>query len=452
MSKIVEIFKDICYYYHHTVVPFAVVYSLNLVLRRAASRRSVFSTLRAEHACCTILFRLTLITLQRTKVSLCDIMFASAYIRSFCAAKGTARIIFLKGDRAMVIRDGKVIFLNEDMKFVDKFGIMEATDMVLDFCSTHSFPLVYDTFQLAGILGVKHQKMFRYIKDIKNLYHECEIPKANGTVRRLNVPCLRLRNIQRRIAGTILSQLPTSNYAKAYRLGVSLKSNAQPHVGKKYILKMDITDFFGSISFDQVYSAAFNTRNFPKNIGVMLTTLCCYDGYLPQGAPTSPALSNLVLKNFDNCIGSWCEQRGISYTRYCDDMTFSSDKPLYVCFEKVSRMLQEMGFTVNAKKTKFITAKNRMSVTGLTVNEKVSVSKEYKRNLRQEIYYVLKFGLKSAILDANRTDFIDERGRALEYKYFCSLYGKICYILSIEPQNKWFGEVFKKFEKHRQEI
>lgn len=142
------------------------------------------------------------------------------------------------------------------------------------------------------------------------------------------------------------------------------------------MLKLDIADFFGSIRFDQVYSAAFNTRYFPRQIGVMLATLCCRKDALPQGAPTSPALSNVVMRHFDQSIGRWCERRGISYTRYCDDMTFSSDKPLFVVYQKAKTILEEMGFELNEKKTRFVTNANRQSVTGLTVNEKVAVSGE----------------------------------------------------------------------------
>ena len=161
---------------------------------------------------------------------------------------------------------------------------------------------------------------------------------------------------------------------------------------------------------------------------MLLTSLCCYKGALPQGAPTSPALSNLVMRNFDNNIGRWCDKRGIAYTRYCDDMTFSSDKPLYHVYQKVQKMLADMGFELNEKKTRFVTNASRQSVTGLTVNEKVAVSRDYKRRVRQEVYYALKFR---------------ETGDAEKRR----LIGKISYILQIEPGNTQFQTALEQVRK-----
>ena len=118
---------------------------------------------------------------------------------------------------------------------------------------------------------------------------------------------------------------------------------------------------------------------------------------LPQGAPTSPALSNLVMRNFDTNMARWCQRRAIVYTQYCDDLTFSADRPLFAVYSKAKNMLAEMGFDLNEAKTHFITNAGRQSVTGLTVNEKVSVPAGYKRSLRQEVYYALRFGLADGI-------------------------------------------------------
>ena len=170
---------------------------------------------------------------------------------------------------------------------------------------------------------------------------------------------------------------------------------------------------------------------------MLLTRLCCRQGVLPQGAPTSPALSNLVLRNFDNSLGKWCASRGIAYTRYCDDMTFSSDRPLYAVYRKARGMLEQMGFRLNDGKTRFITNANRQSVTGLTVNAKVSVSRDYKRRLRQEVHYVLKFGLAEHILRSVPCA-LTEGGLPNAGKYYRSLLGRVGYVLQIEPENAWF--------------
>lgn len=348
----------------------------------------------------------------------------------------------------MIIDGTKVIFQREDFNFVKKFGLLEATDMVLNYRTLNDLPFIYDSYQLAAFLGLNHKYMFYFIRsDIRDSYKQITIKKKNGGDRTIHAPYYdTLFYAQKRIHKEILAKLPVSKYATAYKKGAKLTGNAEPHVGKRYLLKLDITDFFGSIRFEQAYSAAFNTKYFPKFVGVTLTKLCCLNRVLPQGAVTSPALSNLVMKNFDDNIGSWCEKHGISYTRYCDDMTFSSDKPLYAVYSKAKYMLQNMGFELNERKTHFITNSCRQTVTGLTVNEKVMVSREYKRSLRQELHYVFKYGA----IDAFRHIFCDKylgklRPHTLYYLY--SLLGRTRFVLSVEPDNEYFKTALQKLNE-----
>lgn len=332
----------------------------------------------------------------------------------------------------MYIQDGTITFEAMDMWFVKRFGMESATEMVLDYTSQNDLPFVYDTHQLAHFLHLPRHRLFRWFRDTSSCYLPVELPKKGGGVRHLHVPNATLKNVQRRILHEILLHLPISPYATAYVKGKRLSDNAVPHCGHRYLLKLDITDFFGSIRFDQVYSAAFNTTRYPKLIGVMLTALCCYEDVLPQGAPTSPTLSNVVMRQFDNRIGEWCKKRGITYTRYCDDMTFSADIPLYTVYRKVHSMLGDMGFSLNEKKTRFVTRASRQSVTGLTVNEQVAVSSDYKRDLRQQVHYALKFGFADAL-----TKRSDRAFRNAEH-YAHHLIGCVRYVLQIEPHNTWF--------------
>lgn len=340
----------------------------------------------------------------------------------------------------MKIDNEKIIFHDSDMKFVRQSGIKEALQTVIDFRAANpKLPFLYDTDQLSYFFVGNSKRLFDLFRNCEQHYYTVELKKKNGKSRLLHVPDEELKRAQRMILHKILKCFTASDHATAYVRRKSLTDNANPHVGKRYLLKLDITDFFGSITFDHVYRAVFNSKYFPKQIGVILTSLCCCNDVLPQGAPTSPYISNIVMCEFDDCLGSWCKKHGVAYTRYCDDLTFSSNQPLFHVYQKVRSMLECMGFAINESKTHFVTNANRQSVTGLTVNEKVSVSAEYKRKLRQAVHYVLRYGSDDCILHTNKTEFITN-GVPDEEKYLQHLIGRVNYVLQIEPNNTWFGK------------
>ncbi len=359
----------------------------------------------------------------------------------------------------MKSENGKVIFENGDFPMLQKIGpIWSAVAFARHREST---PFIGDTYQLSALLGINHAELFRILKKPSAFYDRYSIPKKTGDRRRICAPIDSLKRVQRVILDKILSGIPISKYAKAYRKGATLLENAAPHVGKKHLLKMDLLDFFGSIRFRQVYNGVFSRNRFPDSVRWALTGLCCYGGALPQGAPTSPTISNIVMKCFDNWFGAWCEARSFSYTRYCDDITVSGDENLYLAYEKAKRMLTKMGFLLNAKKTHFLSNANRQTVTGLTVNEKISVPADYKRKLRQEVYYALKYGLEDIVTDRfPPDDFIEYNGELFPYRpqltptilrreieqYRNELVGKINYVLSIEPRNRYFREAKEKLK------
>ncbi|WP_394526674.1 reverse transcriptase family protein [Lacrimispora sp. JR3] len=267
-------------------------------------------------------------------------------------------------------------------------------------------------------------------------YKVIQIPKRDGTRRTLMVPDCLLKKIQKNILNHILSGFAVSSCATAYQKGTSVLKNASVHTGNRLVLKLDIKDFFGTISFPMVLGSVFSRKYFPLSVGTMLTSLCCCREFLPQGAPTSPAISNLVMKPFDDYMKQWCGKQGISYSRYCDDMTFSGDFLPGRVIRKVSDFLSVMGFSLNEEKTRILSCHRRQAVTGIVVNEKVQVSADYRRKLRQEVYYCLKFGVKSHLERTGRTELDSEKER----RYLDSLLGKIRYLLYINPEDAWFQE------------
>lgn len=339
----------------------------------------------------------------------------------------------------MYIRENGTVYFHEwDRPFVAKFGEQVAIQMVLDFQAEHrGLPFLHDTYQMAAFLQMNRKRLFDLVKQADEHYYQVKIVQKNGKMRVLHVPDGALKAVQRQIQRNILMHFSPSAYATAYIRRRTLVDNAAPHVGKKYLLKLDITDFFGSVHFAQVYRSAFCSPYFPKQVGVLLTRLCCWKGVLPQGAPTSPALSNLVMKSFDVYLGEWCQRHAIAYTRYCDDMTFSADRPLYMAYQKVKTMLERMGFSLHEDKTCFVTRAARQCVTGLTVNEAVSVSRVYKRQLRQELYYAQKFGLADSLRHTQRREFFTGVAPDVE-RYRNHLLGQVGFVLQVEPENRWF--------------
>ena len=286
-----------------------------------------------------------------------------------------------------------------------------------------------------NLINCKDEK--KYIKtlyslanNIKENYNIYKIKKNNGNYRTIYEPHPLLKHIQKRILTNILNNKSISKYAKAYHKGLSLKDNAIPHINKDLLLKLDIKDFFENISFTNIYNSCFPIEYFPKAVGMLLTYLCTYDDHLTQGSPTSAYISNLVMKEFDEELGKWCEEINISYTRYSDDMTFSGNFNSHVVIVKVRKMLYKLGLELNNDKIHIINRASRQNVTGITVNEKPQVNVKYRHRIRQEIYYIQKFGLKSHINKCNIN--MDET------QYLDILYGKILYVLQINENDLEF--------------
>lgn len=306
------------------------------------------------------------------------------------------------------------------------------------YCTTEEIGRTLRTFDLLKGLDVPEEAylpcLYTVSNQIETHYHPVVIPKKSGGRRKLLVPDALLRTIQRNLLHHVLEEFQISEFACAYKKGTSIVDNARPHVGAKLVLKLDIQDFFDQITWILVYQNAFPGTHFPPAIRKMLTEFCCVRDRLPQGAPTSPTVSNLVMRPFDVHMGEWCREREIRYTRYCDDLTFSGAFAPEEVIRKVRGFLQVYGFELNRKKTRVLGRGNAQSVTGIVVNEKAQVSRAYRRKLRQEVYLFDRYGIKTAEGPKN-----DERERL-------RLLGKMRYVLSVNPEDVWFGNMYKKWK------
>jgi len=276
-------------------------------------------------------------------------------------------------------------------------------------------------------LGISAKTLYAVSNNISKHYHKSQLPKKGGGCRNLTVPDEMLKSIQKRITEILLIHMPISRYATAYRFGSSTIRNARPHVGKKVVLKLDILHFFDSIRYSTVKDKVFPDEIYAESLRILLTMLCYHRDALPQGAPSSPAITNIILYSFDELVGQRCRKQGITYTRYCDDMTFSGDFDPSDVIRFVRLELKKLGFLLNEQKTRIQRAGQQQTVTGIVVNEKLSIPADYRRKLRQELYYCRKFGIQNHLHKIGL--------EVSEDAYRMQLMGKINYVLQTNPDN-----------------
>ena len=284
-------------------------------------------------------------------------------------------------------------------------------------------------------LGISAKTLYAVSNNINKHYHKAKLPKKSGGYRNLSVPDDVLKAIQRQISEVLLIHMPVSRYAKAYRFGSSTLRNAKHHVGKQVVLKLDILHFFDSIRYSTVKDKVFPAEIYAEPLRILLTMLCYHKDSLPQGAPSSPAITNIILYEFDELIGQWCRERGIAYTRYCDDMTFSGDFDPAEVVRFIRLELRKMGFLLNEQKTRIQRPGQQQTVTGIVVNEKLSIPADYRRKLRQELYYCRKFGIQ---------EHLQKIGLEIsEDTYRMQLLGKVNYVLQVHPDDRDMHEARK---------
>lgn len=342
----------------------------------------------------------------------------------------------------LMINNKEEFSLNKnEIGFIDEIGGLEELFSYLNIKKTN----IHSIYKLISVLFPKTKykrkidnrikTLFSLTNNINERYHTVYITKSNGKKREINSPMPDLKYYQKAICINILAGIPVSEYAAAYKKGASIKNATAVHIGKPMILKLDIKNFFGSILYKNVQEMFLN-QGYDYFMATTLATLCCYKGRLPQGTPTSPAISNIVMRKFDDQVSHFCNAKNIAYTRYSDDMTFSGDFDKNEIIFFVESKLSKLGFKLNQRKTKLIKQGQRQTVTGVVVNEKQQLPKGYRKQIRQEIHYCQKYSVKSHILYTNMTEYIRPDGDVYYSKYLLNLYGRINYALQINPTDE----------------
>ena len=267
---------------------------------------------------------------------------------------------------------------------------------------------------LAELLGFKPQALSYILYKIPNneKYTEFEISKKNGDTREIKAPIERLKLLQKRLAD-LLNECYEEIYNKnkkrslshGFRKNHSIFTNAKNHKNKRYVFNIDLKDFFPSINFGRVRGFFIKNHHFNlhTDIATLIAQIACYDNELPQGSPCSPIISNFIGNLLDTRIVNLAKSAKCTYSRYADDLTFSTNKKDFpskiavmqetnnwIIGNSLKKEIEKVGFRVNDKKTSMQYRTARQVTTGLVVNNKVNIKKEYYKKARSMCHELFK--------------------------------------------------------------
>lgn len=293
-------------------------------------------------------------------------------------------------------------------------------------------------------------------------YRAFEIPKRTGGMRQIHAPIGLVRELQTKLAPVLLERYRAHPAAHGFLKERGILSNARLHVGQRLVLNIDLEDFFPSVNFGRVrglfMAAPFQLGPAAASV---FAQLCTHKNGLPQGAPTSPILSNFAAADLDRRLTRLARENGVRYSRYADDITFSTNQitfaPSIAVFgqaeaggglsvragEALERAVIASGFAINAKKVRLQKRDQRQSVTGLNVNAKANVTRKRVRRLRAMLHAWEKFGIERAAAE----HFVRYRGLLRPPKnparaFRDVVYGQLAFLKMVRGAE---DEIFLKF-------
>ena len=246
-----------------------------------------------------------------------------------------------------------------------------------------------------------------------NHYQRFGIPKKTGGIRRISAPKPRLKCLQQWVLNHILENVEIHDAAHGFRRGRSIVTNATPHVGAEIVINADMEDFFPTVGYPRI-RGVFRSLGYSHQVSTVLALLCSEadveevmldnrtwfvaksERRLPQGAPSSPALTNIICRGLDARIAHNAKELGFVYTRYADDMTFSGSgdalQNVPRMFYRAKFIVEKEGFKLHPRKTRYFRRGRRQEVTGLVVNEKLSVNRRIMKKFRATLFQIEKDG------------------------------------------------------------
>ena len=244
-------------------------------------------------------------------------------------------------------------------------------------------------------------------------YSTFSITKKSGKERTIDAPNTNIKILQRKLNRVLQSVYSPKPSVHGFIVGRNVKSNAQQHIGKRWVFNVDLEDFFPSIHFGRV-RGMFMGKPYclPPGVATVLAHLCCFQRHLPQGAPTSPVVSNMICAQMDSQLQGLAKKCNATYTRYVDDITFSgkrwslpvdivvlSDNNQLFPGDELLRIIKDNDFRVNDRKIWLSRPHRRQAVTGVTVNEFPNLPRRFTNQIRAMLHAWRKHGLDAAQLE-----------------------------------------------------
>lgn len=266
---------------------------------------------------------------------------------------------------------------------------------------------------IAELLEITEKQLnyYLYIIPEHKRYKRFEIPKKRGGTREIFAPATSLKIVQQKLNQVLQSVYKVKPSAHGFVPEKSILSNAIPHVRKRFVLNLDLKDFFPSINFGRVRGLFMHPPyNRNHEVATTLAQICCFNGYLPQGAPTSPIVSNMICAKLDSELQRLAKEHRCTYTRYADDITFSTSRPKFPSGlayfsdetgrveigDELKTVIKDNWFEINERKNRLQPNSKRQEVTGLTVNVFPNVRRDYVREIRGMLHAWEKYGYEAA--------------------------------------------------------
>jgi hypothetical protein len=307
-------------------------------------------------------------------------------------------------------------------------------------CIDLQIPPIFENTHLRLLLGLDGSQFGSLLNNGSSRYRKFSIPKRSGGEREISSPIPALLFVQKWILGNILSRIPVADCAHGGIEGRSIITNASEHLGAPALLKMDISDFYGSVGFGFGVST-FRRLGYPQDVSVSLGQFCFDMGSLPQGAATSPSLANQSCAVMDKRCGGLARKYGLKYTRYFDDITFSGPYINERLIEIISGIASESGFKINEKKTRMLLGKSAKYVTGISVGgDKLRLPRSSRRAIRNAAHLLVKTGDALGFANSARDPLVVE-----------AILGRVAFWRHIEPDSEVAQELFSSLVSLRRE-